>query len=75
MKTSIELLILKQIWGEITPEEQIELDNYKNQSADNKWLVDNLTDRKLLKEATQRHGTLDVEAALQKAKQELGLKS
>lgn len=71
MQTRIDELILKHLWGELTPEEHFELNEFKNQSEENRKLVDDLTDRQHLFGAIQRKRSLNVEAALQKAKEEL----
>lgn len=71
MQTRIEELILKQLWGELTPDEHLELNEFKNRSEDNRQLVDNLTNPQHLFGALQRSRELDVEASLQKTQEEL----
>lgn len=71
MQTRIDELILKHQKGKLTPEESIELKEFTGRSEDNRQLVDHLTDAQHLFEAIQRSRALNVEVALQKAKNDL----
>lgn len=71
MQTTIYELIIKHQKGKLTPEERIELNEFKTQSEENQQLVDDLTDPRHVYEAIRRSRKLDVEAAWQKTLEEL----
>lgn len=71
MENTIEALVLKQIKGTITPLEVTELEKFKELSADNRRMVEDLTNPHHLFGAIMRSRNLDVEAELEKARKEI----
>jgi ferric-dicitrate binding protein FerR (iron transport regulator) len=66
MQSRIHDLVIKQLKGKLSPEERIELDDFKSRSTENKNLVEKLTDPNFLVKAISLSRTLDVDAAWKK---------
>lgn len=63
MANRITQLIIKQLKGKLTSEEESELAEFKDRSPENKEVVDNLTDPKKLLQMIKLSRELDVDAA------------
>jgi hypothetical protein len=68
MQTRIHDLIIKELKGKLTPDERVELEDFKARSQANKEVVENLTDPQYLFELIRAYRKLDGDTAWQKLK-------
>jgi len=70
MPTRIHDLIIKQLKGKLSPEEHIELEDFKTRSPEHKEMVENLSDPSYLLEMIPVYRAINVNAAWKRYKGE-----